>query len=93
MTMNKREFFIALLKEMKNTNITYKRLAERLHINVNSLYTWIQKGNISEKKATYLLGQIKNHFFDEYIYCQMMIEIRKDENEILGDLQAGDAVL
>ena len=56
MTMSKREFFIALLKEMKNTNITYKRLAERLHINVNSLYTWIQKGNISEKKAAYLLG-------------------------------------
>jgi DNA invertase Pin-like site-specific DNA recombinase len=53
--MNKRDFFIALLKEMKNTNITYKRLAEKLNINVHSLYTWIQKGNISEKRAAYLL--------------------------------------
>ena len=84
--MNKRDFFIALLKEMKNTNITYKRLAEKLNINVNSLYTWIQKGNISEKKAAYLLRQIKNYFFDEYIYCQLMIELCKGENEILGDL-------
>jgi excisionase family DNA binding protein len=40
---------------MKETNITYKQIAAKLNIKVNTLYTWIQKGNIGEKRAAYLM--------------------------------------
>jgi transposase-like protein len=39
--MSKKEEAIALLKEMKNTNVTYKQIAAKLNIKVNTLYTWI----------------------------------------------------
>ena len=39
--MNQREDFVGILKEMKNTNLTYKQIAERLNVKVNTLYTWI----------------------------------------------------
>lgn len=56
--MSKKQEFIELLKGMKETNVTYKQIAERLGVNVNSLYTWIQKGNIGERRAAYLMKQI-----------------------------------
>ena len=39
--MSKKEDFIAILKEMKNTNVTYKQIAAKLNIKINTLYTWI----------------------------------------------------
>ena len=80
--MSKREEFIELLKGLKGTNITYKQIADRLNIKVNTLYTWIQKGNISEAKAAYLTKQIERAFPDEYIYVTILNGAREVENQV-----------
>ena len=90
--MNKKEEFITLLKELKNTNLTYKQIANRLNIKVNSLYTWIQKGNIGEKRAAYLMKQIEKNFPEEYLYVMVGIALREVENEIRENLQAENGV-
>lgn len=90
--MNKKEEFITLLKELKNTNLTYKQIANRLNIKVNSLYTWIQKGNIGEKRAAYLMKQIERNFPEEYLYVMVGIALREVENEIRENLQAENGV-
>ena len=90
--MNKKEEFITLLKELKNTNLTYKQIANRLNIKVNSLYTWIQKGNIGEKRAAYLMKQIERNFPEEYLYVMVGIALREVEHEIRENLQAENGV-
>ena len=80
--MSKREEFIELLKGLKGTNITYKQIADRLNIKVNTLYTWIQKGNISEAKAAYLTKQIERAFPDEFIYATITNGLREVEREL-----------
>ena len=88
--MSKKKEFIDLLKGMKETNITYKQIATKLNIKVNTLYTWIQKGNIGEKKAAYLMKQIERTFPDEYIYVTITNALREIENELREEMQAGD---
>ena len=80
--MEKRDDLIALLKEFKHTNVTYKQLAEKLGIKVNTLYTWMQKGNISEKRAEFVLSQIQRHFPDEHCYIMIMNGAREVENQV-----------
>jgi transposase len=67
---------------MKETNITYKQIAAKLNIKVNTLYTWIQKGNIGEKRAAYLMKQIERTFPDEYVYVMIANALREIENEL-----------
>ena len=80
--MSKKNEFIELLKGLKDTNITYKQIANRLNIKVNTLYTWIQKGNISEAKAAYLTRQIERAFPDEYIYVTILNGAREVEKQV-----------
>ena len=91
--MSKREEFIQLLKGMKETNITYKQIAAKLNIKVNTLYTWIQKGNIGEKRAAYLMKQIERTFPDEYIYVVITNGAREVENQVRAAMQSGYDVL
>lgn len=88
--MSKREEFIQLLKGMKETNITYKQIAAKLNIKVNTLYTWIQKGNIGEKRAAYLMKQIERTFPDEYVYVMIANALHEIENELREEMQAGN---
>ena len=88
--MSKRDEFIQLLKGMKETNVTYKEIAAKLNIKVNTLYTWIQKGNIGEKRAAYLMKQIERTFPDEYVYVMIANALREIENELREEKQAGD---
>ena len=90
--MNKREEFIGTLKEMKNTNLTYKKIAERLNVKTNTLYTWIQKGNVSEKKAAYLMKQLERCFPEEYVYAAIMSGLHEVEKEIREARAAGNAL-
>ena len=80
--MSKREEFIELLKGLKETNVTYKQIAARLNIKVNTLYTWIQKGNIGEKRAAYLIREIERAVPDEYVYIVMCNGAREVEKEL-----------
>ena len=88
--MSKREEFIQLLKGMKETNITYKQIAAKLNIKVNTLYTWIQKGNIGEKRAAYLMKQIERTFPDEYVYVTIASALHEIESELREEMQAGN---
>lgn len=90
--MSKKQEFIELLKGMKETNVTYKQIAERLGVNVNSLYTWIQKGNIGERRAAYLMKQIQRAFPDEYFYVVVINGAREVEKELREAKQAGNAL-
>ena len=90
--MSKREEFIELLKGLKGTNITYKQIADRLNIKVNTLYTWIQKGNIGERRAVYLMKQIQRAFPDEYFYVVIINGAREVEKELREAMQAGNAL-
>lgn len=92
MTMEKRDDLIGVLKEMKNTNVTYKQIADKLNIKVNTLYTWIHTGNISEKKAAYVLKQIERHFPDEYIYAIIAYSIHATNEEIRAAREAGNTL-
>ena len=91
--MNKKQEFIELLKGMKDTNITYKQIAAKLHLKVNTLYTWIQKGNISENKAAYLIKQIERAFPEEYFYVVIMSAAREVEKEIREAREAGNTLV
>ena len=84
--MSKREEFIELLKGLKGTNLTYKQIANRLNVKVNTLYTWIQKGNISEAKAAYLMKQIERAFPDEYIYVTILNGAREVEAQLRAEM-------
>ena len=84
--MEKREELIALLTEFKHTNVTYEQLAEKLGMKVNTLYTWMQKGNVSEKKAAYVMSQIERHFPDEYCYLVVSMAYREVESELRAEM-------
>ena len=86
--MSKKEDLIRILKEMKNTNVTYKQIAAKLNIKINTLYTWIQKGNIGEKRAAYLMKQLERHFRDEYVYAAITSALHEVENELREYSQA-----
>ena len=90
--MSKKQEFIELLKGMKETNVTYKQIAERLGVNINSLYTWIQKGNIGERRAVYLMKQIQRAVPDEYFYVVIINGAREVEKELREAMQAGNAL-
>lgn len=66
--------FINILKEMKCTDLTYKQIAETLHIKINTLYTWIEKKNIAEKRAIYLTEQLKSFYPEQYAYALAMVK-------------------
>lgn len=66
--------FINILKEMKNTDLTYKQIAETLHIKINTLYTWVEKKNIAEKRAIYLTEQLKRLYPEQYAYALAMVK-------------------
>ena len=66
--------FINILKEMKNTDLTYKQIAETLHIKINTLYTWVEKKNIAEKRAIYLTKQLKDLYPEQYAYALAMVK-------------------
>ena len=96
MTMNivkTKEDFIVMLKEIKNTNVTYKQIAEKLNVKVNTLYTWIQKGNISDKKAEYLMKQVEKHFPEEYIYAVIKSSFYEVENELREEKESGNTLV
>ena len=66
--------FINILKEMKYTGLTYKQIAEALHVKVNTLYTWIEKKNIAEKRAIYLTEQLENLYPEQYAFALAMVK-------------------
>ena len=83
---SKKEQLLYVLRGMKYTNVTYKEIAKKLKISVNSLYTWIQKGNIGEKRAAYLMKQIERTFPDEYVYVMIANALHEIENELREEM-------
>lgn len=73
---NQIDNFIDLLKKIRSTGLTYKQMAEALQIKMNTLYTWLYKKNIDEKRAIYLTHQIKKIYPEQYNY---VLTIMKEE--------------
>lgn len=83
--MTKQEEALELLQALKGANISYKAFAHIAGINLNSLYTWMQKKNLPEKKAEYIINAAKYYFPEEY-------EIITINKRICEALQRGDDV-
>ena len=54
--MSKQEEALELLQALRGANISYKVFAQITGINLNSLYTWVEKKKIPEKKAEYIIN-------------------------------------
>ena len=87
---SKKEQLLYVLRGMKYTNVTYKEIAKKLKISVNSLYTWMQKENISEKRAAYLWDALQHHFLDEVYYVIMIVGSEEIKKEIREAREAGN---
>jgi predicted transcriptional regulator len=77
--MTKQEEALELLQALRGANISYKEFARVTGINVNSLYAWIERKNLTEKKAEYIINAVKHYFSEEY----EIITINKKHREAL----------
>ena len=77
--MTKQEEALELLQALRGANISYKTFAQISGINVNSLYAWIERKNLTEKKAEYIINAVKHYFSEEY----EIITINKRHREAL----------
>ena len=77
--MTKQSEALELLQALRGANISYKTFAQISGINVNSLYAWIERKNLTEKKAEYIINAVKHYFPEEY----EIITINKKHREAL----------
>ena len=82
--MNKQQEAFELLNALRGANVSYKAFAEITGINLNSLYAWVQRKKMPEKKAEYIINAVKYYFPEQY----EIITINKRTREALerGDV-------
>ena len=82
--MNKQQEAFELLNALRGANVSYKAFAEITGINLNSLYAWVQRKKMTEKKAEYIINAVKYYFPEQY----EIITINKRTREALerGDV-------
>ena len=82
--MTKQQEAFELLNALRGANVSYKAFAEITGINLNSLYAWVQRKKITEKKAEYIINAVKYYFPEQY----EIITINKRTREALerGDV-------
>ena len=68
---------------MRGANVSYKAFAEITGINLNSLYAWVQRKKMPEKKAEYIINAAKYYFPEQY-------EIMTINKRIRETLERGD---
>ena len=84
--MSKQEEALELLQALRGANISYKAFAQISGINLNSLYTWVEKKKMPVKKAEYIINAAKYYFPEQY-------EIITINKKIREALERGDEVL
>jgi 3-methyladenine DNA glycosylase/8-oxoguanine DNA glycosylase len=62
---------------LRGANISYKTFAEITGINLNSLYAWVQRKKMPEKKAEYIINAAKYYFPEQYEIITINKRIRE----------------
>ena len=60
--MTKQQEAFELLNALRGANVSYKAFAQIAGINLNSLYSWVQRKKMPEKKAEYIINAVKYYF-------------------------------
>ena len=84
--MSKQQEVFELLNALRGANVSYKAFAEITGINLNSLYAWVQRKKMTEKKAEYIINAVKYYFPEQY-------EIITINKRIQEALERGDVDL
>ena len=84
--MSKQQEAFELLNALRGASVSYKAFAEITGINLNSLYAWVQRKKMTEKKAEYIINAVKYYFPEQY----EIITINKRTREALerGDVDS-----
>ena len=75
--MTKQQEALELLQALRGANISYKTFAEITGINLNSLYAWVQRKKMPEKKAEYIINAAKYYFPEQYEIITINKRIRE----------------
>lgn len=75
--MTKQEDALELLQALRGANISYKTFAEITGINLNSLYAWVQRKKMPQKKAEYIINAAKYYFPEQYEIITINKRIRE----------------
>ena len=75
--MNKQQEAFELLNALRGANVSYKAFAEITGINLNSLYAWVQRKKMTEKKAEYIINAVKYYFPEQYEIISINKRIRE----------------
>ena len=75
--MNKQQEAFELMNALRGANVSYKAFAEITGINLNSLYAWVQRKKMTEKKAEYIINAVKYYFPEQYEIITINKRIRE----------------
>ena len=75
--MNKQQEAFELLNALRGANVSYKAFAEITGINLNSLYAWVQRKKMTEKKAEFIINAVKYYFPEQYEIITINKRIRE----------------
>jgi DNA-binding transcriptional regulator YiaG len=75
--LNKQQEAFELLNALRGANVSYKAFAEITGINLNSLYAWVQRKKMTEKKAEFIINAVKYYFPEQYEIITINKRIRE----------------
>ena len=75
--MNKQQEALELLNALRGANVSYKAFAKIAGINLNSLYAWVQRKKMPEKKAEFIINAVKYYFPEQYEIITINKRIRE----------------
>ena len=75
--MTKQQEAFELLNALRGANVSYKAFAEITGINLNSLYAWVQRKKMTEKKAEFIINAVKYYFPEQYEIITINKRIRE----------------
>ena len=75
--MSKQQEVFELLNALRGANVSYKAFAEITGINLNSLYAWVQRKKMTEKKAEFIINAVKYYFPEQYEIITINKRIRE----------------
>ena len=75
--MSKQQEAFELLNALRGANVSYKAFAEITGINLNSLYAWVQRKKMTEKKAEFIINAVKYYFPEQYEIITINKRIRE----------------
>jgi DNA-binding transcriptional regulator YiaG len=64
--LNKQQEALELLNALRGANVSYKAFAQIAGINLNSLYAWVERKKMPEKKAEFIINAVKYYFPEQH---------------------------